>query len=199
MKLSYLEVSMSSIFRSPFVGTVLLLLVLPLLSACTPDASAAIISPNLGEVEVVAKAIEEDIRLGLEPTPVPVVVTLDTMTDEEISAGLPEGVALALASAIPSDAEVIITGNACAGCHSLEEGEDGQGPNWYNLGNRAIDRAAVAGNEGPAAYLYESISNPGAYVVDGFADGLMPQTYADTLSDEDFGALISYILAQRGE
>lgn len=188
---------MSSIFRSPFVGIVLLLIAVPLLTSCAPDASAAIISPTLGETEITQRAIEEDIRLGLEPTPEPVLVTLSELSEEEITAGLPADIEAALASVNPADGETLALANGCVGCHILEEESNLAGPVWHNLGNRAITRAQVTGNPSPAAYLYESIAAPGAYIVDGYVDGVMPANYTETLSTDDFATLIAYILEQQ--
>lgn len=188
---------MNSIFRSPFVGIVLLLIALPLLASCAPDANAAIISPALGTLEIEKKAIEEDIRLGLEPTPVPVVRVLSDLSEDEIAAGLPDEIATAFASAVPSDGETVALASGCTGCHIIEPESVLAGPVWYNLGNRAIARAEENGNEGPAAYLYESIANPSAYLVDGYEDGVMVSTYSETLSTDEFATLIAYILEQQ--
>lgn len=196
MKPSYLEDSMNSFFRSKIV-LVLAIFVLPLLASCAPDANASILSPTLGEEEIVQRAIEEDIRLGLEPTPEPVVVTLADLSDEEITAGLPDNIAMALASADASAGESLVLAQGCTGCHLVEEDYEGAGPTWWNLGNTAIERATDSGSAGPAAYLYESISAPGDYLVSGYNNGVMPANYLELLSDDDFATLIAYILEQQ--
>ena len=43
------------------------------------------------------------------------------------------------------------------------------------------------------AYLRESIVDPGAKVVQGFAAGIMPAGFGQVLSEADIAAIIAYI------
>lgn len=96
------------------------------------------------------------------------------------------------------DADLVTTGeglattSGCIACHS-NNGVDGVGPTWSGL--FGSDRPLVGGDSAIAddAYLLESLVNPGAQVVDGYPDGVMPATYGDSLSTEDIEALLAYI------
>jgi hypothetical protein len=46
------------------------------------------------------------------------------------------------------------------------------------------------------SYIEQSILEPGAYVVDGFPDGVMPPNLGDRLSDAELQALVDYLLGQ---
>ena len=80
----------------------------------------------------------------------------------------------------------------CSACHGAV---DGAGPALAGMGERAATRVDGMTAE---AYLHESIVEPGAYVVEGFAD-IMPKSYGEEFSDEELDALVAYILAQGGE
>lgn len=81
---------------------------------------------------------------------------------------------------IATGEDVAIT-NGCIGCHSTN-GLDGTGPTWTGLAAR-VD----------SEYLRRAIVEPGAEIAAGFTDGVMPATYADSLSAEDIDALVAYI------
>lgn len=75
----------------------------------------------------------------------------------------------------------LATTNGCIGCHSVN-GLDGAGPTWSGLAAR-VD----------TDYLRRAILEPNADIATGFAEGIMPLTYADSLSAEDIDALVAYI------
>lgn len=77
----------------------------------------------------------------------------------------------------------------CSGCHGAT---DGAGPALPGMGERAATRV-----EGMTAaqYLHESIVDPSAYVVEGFAD-IMPKQYGEQLSEGDIADLVAYLLEQ---
>jgi mono/diheme cytochrome c family protein len=75
----------------------------------------------------------------------------------------------------------LATTNGCIGCHSVN-GLDGTGPTWTGLAARVDEE-----------YLRRAILDPNADIAEGFTEGVMPVTYADTLSDEDVDALVAYI------
>lgn len=82
----------------------------------------------------------------------------------------------------------------CSTCHSLEPDDVIVGPSLASIGSEAGNRV-----EGLAAaeYIEQSILEPRAYVVDGFAAGTMP-TWEGVLSDAQVDALVSYLLTQTG-
>ncbi len=77
--------------------------------------------------------------------------------------------------------EDLATTTGCVGCHS-SNGLDGTGPTWSGLIS-SVD----------AAYVRNAIVNPNAEIAAGFAEGIMPATYGDSLSEEDLDALVAYI------
>jgi nitric oxide reductase subunit C len=43
------------------------------------------------------------------------------------------------------------------------------------------------------AYIYESITQPSAFLVPGFTDGLMPKTFKKDLTPQQIADLIAYL------
>lgn len=188
---------MNSIGWSPFFGLAFIFVLLPVLSGCTPDANAAIISPQLGYVEATATnqplVSPEEVAVVEEPP------TLADLSTEEIRMGLPDEIVALMDSVDLAAGETLALTQGCVGCHALDPDVQMAGPTWHNIGNRAVTRALALGKEGPATYLYESISAPNAYVVENFQPNVMPQNYLDVLSDEDFATLIAYLLSLQEE
>jgi len=67
------------------------------------------------------------------------------------------------------------------------------GPALDGIGAQAASRVP-----GLSAYDYilQSITEPGAYVVQPFADGLMPRDFKIRLSDEQIQILVEFLLGQ---
>ena len=80
----------------------------------------------------------------------------------------------------------------CITCHSLEPGVTIVGPSIAGIGAEAGSRVSGQSAE---EYLRLSITDPGAYVVEGFAAGLMPAGFADELSEEQLNDLVAYMLS----
>lgn len=172
----------------PSLGFLCLVVLLTMLVAgCAPDASAQLISPQLG-AQLYAQ--EADSELVVEPTPVPRLFA--DLSPEEVIAGLPDDFAALLAAADPSNGENLALLNGCVGCHSVDPAVQMTGPNWHDAADHAVNRMPGVG---PANYLYTSIVNPGAYVVPSFPGGVMPATYADSIPAEDLADLVAYLLS----
>jgi mono/diheme cytochrome c family protein len=77
----------------------------------------------------------------------------------------------------------------CSACHGAQ---NGAGPSLTGMGERAATR--IAGMTA-ADYIHQSIVDPGAYVVDGFAN-IMPKGFGDQFSAQEISDLIAYILTQ---
>lgn len=171
------------------MGWVLLLLVAVLgVAGCAPNANAHLISPQLGDQLFAEEANQE---IVVEPTPEPLRIA--TMSEEEINAGLDADFASALAAADPSNGESLALVNGCVGCHTLDPNQQMTGPTWFNVGDTAANRVP---GESPALYIHQSIVAPNEYVVDGYPSGVMPQNYAEILSQEDLADLVAYLLQQ---
>jgi cytochrome c551/c552 len=97
--------------------------------------------------------------------------------------------------------ESILNGNAgCVTCHSLEPGKVLVGPSMAGIGARA--GSAVSG-QSAAEYLRASIVDPNAHLATGCnatdreaicAQGLMPQDWAEKLTEAQIGDLVAYML-----
>ncbi len=161
------------------------------LAACTPNASASIISPNLGEQLAAIEAGAEIVVAA--PVEVP---KLADLTEEQIYAGMPDDLAAAVKSADPAGGQTVSLGNACIGCHALDPNQQMTGPTWYNLGDTAVGRVP---DLGPAEYIHQSIVAPNSHVVEGYSANIMPQNYGTMLSQEDLATLIAYLISQHGQ
>jgi mono/diheme cytochrome c family protein len=90
---------------------------------------------------------------------------------------------------------------ACTACHELAP----TGPAWSAVANQPGigDRAALrieqddyTGNATtPEEYLFESVVDTNIYIVEGFAENVMPATYGSTLTDQNMADLIAYMLS----
>jgi len=112
----------------------------------------------------------------------------------DINAELPEGDA--------AHGETLATTQGCVGCHVSTT----TGPAWMasagqpGIGARAETRITQDDYTGsattPEQYLFESIVDPAAHLVDPYQD-LMPKTYAEILTAQDVADLIAYMLTLR--
>jgi cytochrome c oxidase subunit 2 len=78
------------------------------------------------------------------------------------------------------------------GCHSTG-GADGIGPTWKGLFGSQTTLANGSTVTADEAYIRESIVQPNAKVVEGFQPNIMPQTFGNSLTDEQITGLIEYI------
>jgi cytochrome c553 len=79
----------------------------------------------------------------------------------------------------------------CVTCHSLEAGVVLVGPSHAGVGTRA--ESTVAG-QSAAEFLEESILDPNAEVMEGFA-AVMYQNYKNDLSDQEVADLVAFLLS----
>lgn len=83
------------------------------------------------------------------------------------------------------------TRTACRTCHSLEPGVTLVGPSFAGIAGRAGTRVPGMSAE---AYLYQSIVDPDAYVVEGFKKGQMVRDTAQRLTDAQIRDLVAFLL-----
>ncbi|MEP7134083.1 MAG: cytochrome c oxidase subunit II [Chloroflexota bacterium] len=118
----------------------------------------------------------------------PVIVT----DNAEFTAWITDQQAKAAALVTPeSKGEALVAGNGCAACHSIN-GAAGIGPTWFGLGGAQVELEDGTTVTADDAYLIESIKNPKAKIVKGFAP-VMPNTYAEILTDEEIANIVAYI------
>ena len=89
------------------------------------------------------------------------------------------------------------TNFGCRSCHSVD-GTKIVGPSWTELCTGTAHLADGSSVPVDEAYLRESILNPNAKIVEGFAPGLMPAQFIDPvtkkpISDEQVADLIAYV------
>ncbi|HHL32686.1 MAG TPA: cytochrome c [Oceanospirillales bacterium] len=80
----------------------------------------------------------------------------------------------------------------CISCHSTDGQATTVGPSLAGLGLRADKLLA---NTSAQAYIKQSIINPDAYIVSGYAPAVMYAHYQTELSPEEIDALVSYLLS----
>jgi len=79
----------------------------------------------------------------------------------------------------------------CITCHSREPGVTLIGPSLAGIAARAASNMPAKSVE---EYLLESIVDPNAAVVQGFAPGIMYPRYGDDLSSQEVNDLVAYLL-----
>jgi len=110
----------------------------------------------------------------------------------DITKELPEGNA--------ESGQAIANRLGCPACHIAAP----VGPAWMptadqpGIGERAGQRISQDDYTGAATtaeqYLFESVVQTNAYIVEGFAENVMPTTYSTALTDQDMADLIAYLL-----
>lgn len=167
------------------------LLLILLLGACAPDASAAILSPALGDVLEAEAAGEVYVAAPAVELP-----KLADLPPEEVAEGVPADLAEAIANGNVDNALTLVAARGCIGCHQLDPANQLVAPTWHNVGDTAVSR--IPGMS-PAEYLHQSILKPNDFIVEGYLANIMPQTYGDQLTTQDFGDIIAYLLSQNGQ
>lgn len=150
------------------IGFVVCLIILSLALGAVPQPVRGEVMPHGAEAEPTAAA-------GL-----PREGDFGKITD-----GLPEG--------NPENGARLFNTAGCVGCHSQKKGERLVGPSFYNLWNIAETRVpGMSARE----YLYQSIVDPNAYIVEGYQAGLMQQNYAAILSPQQMADILAWIEAR---
>lgn len=84
---------------------------------------------------------------------------------------------------------------ACAGCHMVEAVAPLEAGTWTRVTEIRINDPANSGQTGEE-YLANSIIHPGAYVVSGYPDNVMPRNFGDRLTYQDLADLIAFLKSQ---
>jgi mono/diheme cytochrome c family protein len=101
----------------------------------------------------------------------------------------------------PANGKTLTETLGCTACHITAAVGPGwlaeADPNGQGIGTRAEGRYQGADYTGQAAsaaqYLHEAIVRPNDFLAPGFAAGLMPNTYGDTLTAQDLADIIAYL------
>jgi len=81
----------------------------------------------------------------------------------------------------------------CTACHNVTGEAGGIGPTWKGVFGHETELADGSTVTADEAYIKNSILNPNAQVVAGYPSNVMPQTYADQLTDEQINDIVEYI------
>ncbi len=119
-------------------------------------------------------------ELVVAPTAVAGELTSDTYMDK---------VTALLQGADAARGAVLVEQVGCTACHR-EGAVNHIAPSYDGIAERAATRRPPLS---AAAYIYESITQPLAYVVEGYNPS-MPQNFAQRLSEQDLGDIIAYLL-----
>ena len=91
--------------------------------------------------------------------------------------------------------EAVFNGNGCAACHTLTAA-GAKGTISPDL-DRLAEEAKRAGKP-LEEFVRESIVDPNAYIEKGFNQGVMPPTFAQSISKPDLDALVNYLVESAG-
>lgn len=81
----------------------------------------------------------------------------------------------------------------CGVCHRMAS--ERVAPSFVGMAARAATRRTPLT---AAAYIYESIAYPGAYVVEGYSN-VMLRDYLERLSERELGDMIAYLLTEEAK
>lgn len=87
-------------------------------------------------------------------------------------------------------------GMGCLGCHNLVEDQtaSNRGPVGPHMGNLSERAGSSVPGEDAQTYVYNSIVNPNAHLVEGYVAGIMPQNFSDRMSEEEIRSLVDWLL-----
>ncbi len=129
------------------------------------------------------------------------VFVLEFATTESQIAVIPEATAelstntymdkvtVLLQDANPENGASLIEEYGCVACHRFGVASK-VAPSFEGIAERAASRRPPLT---APAYIYESITHPTAYVVEGFQPA-MPQNFSERLTDRELGDIIAYLL-----
>lgn len=117
-------------------------------------------------------------------------ISSDSSTPEAISEDTyADRVSALLENADAANGDALLTQYQCVACHRLAA--EVVAPRFVNMAEIAAERRPPMS---AAAYIYESITRPSEYVVEGYAD-TMPQDFGTRISDDELGDIIAYLLS----
>lgn len=123
-----------------------------------------------------------------------IAVAASDAGSEETAAVEPAPATSAAVTPSTIDGAALAAQLGCTGCHSTD-GSQLVGPTWRGLAGSERQLATGDTVVADEAYLRRSITDPGAEVLAGFPDGIMPPNYGDTLSPQEIDALVDYIIS----
>jgi len=113
----------------------------------------------------------------------------DSVNDAFIAALAPTEGEDASAMGVAANGQQAFATNGCIGCHAVDNDTTVVGPSLLGIAERAAEEVPGLSAE---AYLFQSIVDPDAYVVESFSPGIM-QAY-DALPDETIYDMVAYLM-----
>lgn len=166
----------------------------PVARATTAADDAPTTAPTATITPEPATATSEPPTVTAEPTEEP---TAETQSQAAPPAGN-DTLSVMVSLANPANGETLFNTSfdtnvgpfACFTCHNVDSEEKKIGPGQLHIGERAATRI-----EGLSAaqYIYNSITDPNAYIVEGFVENLMPSNYTDLLTEQEIYDIIAYM------
>ncbi len=94
----------------------------------------------------------------------------------------------------PRQPQELFVSMGCVGCHNLDQPQDAdkRGPVGPNMAN--LHETAGTHGEDAETYVYNSIVNPNVYVSEGYMAGIMPQNFAERMSEEEIDEMVAWLL-----
>lgn len=87
------------------------------------------------------------------------------------------------------------SGYSCSNCHLVDSEKANLGPGLLNIRDRAATRVE---GQSAAEYIYESIKEPAAYLVEDFDAELMPRNWSELYTDLEIFDIVAYLLTLEG-
>ena len=112
----------------------------------------------------------------------------DTSSENLTAETYIETVTRLLEGADPANGDKLIDQYECGVCH--RKAANRIAPSFVGIAERAASRRPPLT---AAAYLYESIFKPDAYVVEGYASAML-KNYPERLTERELGDIIAYLL-----
>jgi len=150
--------------------------------------------------EVSTVTPDADVEPSATPSPLPPTETPIPATEAPTAippTATATPIVIAAASSGDADAGETLFRNgmgaaiACTTCHLPDQEMSLVGPGLLGVSEHMHDRDPEMTAE---EYLHQSIVDPNAFIVPNFPPGLMPQTYAQTLTEEQIDDLVAYLL-----
>ena len=183
-------------------------------SANDPDAGVPAAESETGPTDAVAPEAEVDTETDSADVEEPETDSVDVETSEDdpdtetdsadveadaetLDVGTEtDAVAVASADEVVRSPAELRTGLGCTACHNATEKHDPAnpaqpGPNQATLHEYAGERIPGMSAE---EYLYESIANGCAYMVEGYTNCLMLVDYTEQMSEAELDGLIAWLL-----
>ncbi len=85
---------------------------------------------------------------------------------------------------------------ACSGCHVLDQPQTdtNRGAVGPNMGNLAEEAGQFVAGQTGEEYVHNSIVNPNDFIVPGYQPNIMPQNFAERMSEDEINGMVAWLL-----